>query len=121
MASMSLLEKSSNASRSLRLSLPVSKRRASPKITRIRPGTGNRVPGLQASRAPRMCAGMTGAPDAAARRAAPGLGGRRAPSGLRPPSGKIPTRLPFLSRERARFTARGSPSSARTGIVCIPQ
>lgn len=121
MASMILPEKSSIASRSLRLFLPGSKRTASPKRTRTRPGTGNRLPGLQASQAPWMCAGMTGTPDAAARRAAPGLGGRRTPSRLRPPSGKIPTRPPLLSRVSACFTARGSPSSARTGIVCIPQ
>ena len=75
MASMSLREKSSIASRSLRFFFPDSKRTASPKRTRTRPGTGNQVPGFQAARAPWMWAGMTGTPDAAARRAAPGLGG----------------------------------------------
>lgn len=72
---MSLLEKSSIALRSLRPFLPDSKRRASPKRTHTLPGRGNQVPGLQAAPAPWMYAGMTGTSDAAARKAAPGLGG----------------------------------------------
>src|SRR4029450_9595916 len=68
-----------------------------------RPGRGRRRSGGQASKAPTIVTGTTGAPVASARRKAPGRNGRSRPSGERPPPGKMTSGAPglaFLDRKR---------------------